>query len=276
MIWESLQNLMKIEGVLHLETGMRIGAGMQSTEPTASDLPVIQLPDGRPFIPGSSLRGAVRSHMERIVRAMEPVESRPYSGRGACNPVVQEEWCITADQMRRWRGETGERENPDLELARRIWGESCRICRLFGSPWLASRLKISDLIPIGEPMTQVRDGVAINRDKETVENKFDFEVIAPGARFKLEMVAENLDETERGLIALMLSEMRNGNVQIGGFKGRGLGWITLEDLSIRFLDYTDRSAVGRYLLEGRMEEVQEGRMREWIEILLEDMEVSDA
>ena len=169
----------------------------------------------------------------------------------------------------------GER-NPDLELARRIWDGSCRICRLFGSPWLASRLRISDLTPIGEPMTQVRDGVAINRDKETVEHKFDFEVVVPGAGFKLEMVAENLDETERGLISLMLNEMRNGNVQIGGFKARGMGWITLEQLTIRFLDYTDRTAARRYLLEGEMEEISEERMREWIKALLDDMEVPDA
>ncbi|HID56588.1 TPA: CRISPR-associated RAMP protein, partial [Candidatus Poribacteria bacterium] len=166
--------------------------------------------------------------------------------------------------------------NPDLELAKRIWEGSCRICRLFGSPWLASRLKISDLLPLDEPMTQVRDGVAINRDKETVEHKFDFEVVPPGARFKLEMVAENLDETERGLLSLMLNEMREGNVQIGGFKGRGLGWITLEEISIRFLNYTDKKAARRYLLEGEMEEIEEERMREWIGMLLEDMEVLDA
>jgi CRISPR-associated RAMP protein (TIGR02581 family) len=276
MIWDRLENIIRIEGVLRAQTGMRIGAGAQSAEPTATDLPVMQLPDGTPFIPGSSLRGALRSHIERIVRTLEPIESRPYSGKGACNPVVRAEWCVLTEEIQRWRKEVRDGENPDLELARRIWEGSCRVCRLFGSPWLASRLKISDLIPLGEVVTQIRDGVAINRDKETVENKFDFEVVAPGAGFKLEIIAENLSDVEKGLLMLAVREMESGNVQIGGFKGRGLGWVTLEGRSVRLLELRDRSALRRYLLEGKIDQVEENRTKEWLKTLLEDMEVGDA
>ena len=45
-----------LEGELHCETGLHVGAGKGSLEIGSSDNPVIKDAFGRPYIPGSSLR----------------------------------------------------------------------------------------------------------------------------------------------------------------------------------------------------------------------------
>src|SRR3977135_3461368 len=54
-----------LEGELHCETGLHIGAGKGSLEIGGSDNPVVKDALGRPYIPGRSLRGKLRSLPER-------------------------------------------------------------------------------------------------------------------------------------------------------------------------------------------------------------------
>jgi len=272
-MWHKLEEIVVVEGELVAETGLRIGAGAQTFEPTATDLPVVTLPDGRPFIPGSSLRGPLRAFIERVVRTLEPVESKPYSGRGACNPVEASEWCLDGDTMRRIREELRDKRPADRLLAERVWAESCRVCRVFGSPWLASRVRVADLMPIGEVRTEVRDGVAINRDKETVQNKFDFELVSAGARFALRITAENLSDAEKGMLMIGLRELQRGNLPLGGFKGRGPGRVRLEGMKVWRVSFGDESgeALRRYLIDGEMMRVGDDEIDGWIESFLNEV-----
>jgi len=50
-------------GVLTLKTGLHVGSGWAAGSPSNS--PVIRTPDGKPFIPGSSFKGAFRSNVEK-------------------------------------------------------------------------------------------------------------------------------------------------------------------------------------------------------------------
>src|SRR5919205_1459670 len=54
-----------LEGELQCETGLHVGAGKGSLEIGSSDNPVIKDAFGRPYIPGSSLRGRLRSLLEQ-------------------------------------------------------------------------------------------------------------------------------------------------------------------------------------------------------------------
>src|SRR5260370_13611602 len=54
-----------LEGELHCEPGLHVGAGKGSLEIGSSDNPVIKDAFGRPYIPGSSLRGRLRSLLEQ-------------------------------------------------------------------------------------------------------------------------------------------------------------------------------------------------------------------
>lgn len=264
--WDTFEGRLEITADLVAETGLRVGIGGEAAEPTASDLPLIRDAQGNPFIPGSTLRGVLRSHVERIVRALED-SSR--DGKGACNPVVGEQWCITREEMTNLRDQA--RQKGDLWLAEQVWEKSCRVCRVFGSPWLASRVKVADLHLIGETTVEVRDGVSIHREKETVANKYDFEAIPAGTRFQLHIIAENLEDEERGLLWLGLRELERGHIHVGGFKGRGLGQVKLENLAIKGVEATDSRALKAYLLEGKMSPIPLEEADKWLEELLTKM-----
>jgi|SRR5690625_890589 len=56
-----LINTKKIEGVIIVETGLHIGGAKNSLDIGGLDTPVIKTPAGVPYIPGSSLKGKIRS-----------------------------------------------------------------------------------------------------------------------------------------------------------------------------------------------------------------------
>jgi CRISPR-associated protein Csm3 len=63
-----------LSGDLHCETGLHIGAGKGSLEIGGADNPVVKDAFGLPYIPGSSLRGKVRSLLENAMGLTSPSE----------------------------------------------------------------------------------------------------------------------------------------------------------------------------------------------------------
>ena len=250
MKWDTFENRLRITGELVAVTGMRVGMSAESAMPTATDLPVIKNANGRPFIPGSSLRGAVRAHIERIVRAFEP---DPRDGKGAHDPIDVKAYNKLYE------------EKSDEE----IFTVSSRVDRVFGSPKLASRVRFTDLPLLtdgAEP--ELRDSVAIDREKESVANKYDFEAMPAGVRFGLEIVAENLDDAELGLLLLGVRELEQGNIRIGGFKGRGLGVVRLEKVQYEWID---RDSLLKYLTQGEAQPVNKDWVNAKLQALFESM-----
>jgi CRISPR-associated RAMP protein (TIGR02581 family) len=281
-LWDTFASRLEITARLVCRTGVRVGRGGEAAEPTATDLPVMTDDTGLPFLPGSSLRGVLRAHVERLVRSLEP---DPGGGRGACNPVVEQEWCVTGDRIRGWREEQrrarrqeGAPEKADARFAQQVWQRSCRVCRVFGSPWLASRVRVADLPCVAGGAVERRDGVSIDRDKETVANKYDFEAVPAGTAFRLGLVAENLGQAERGLLWLGLRELQEGRLALGGFKGRGLGQVALDSFHMRGVEATDRAALKRYVLWDELTEVDAAEAGRWLEALWRELEggASDA
>lgn len=268
MLWQNFDNRLIYTATLVAQTGLRIGGSGQAADPAVSDLPVIKDARGTPFIPGSSLRGALRSHVERIVRTFQPEIG---NGQGACNPLDEKQWCVTKHAIDDW--EAADEENRDEERAAWLLAETCAVCRVFGSPWLASRVRFNDLFGAPTVRAETRDGVAIDRDKETVKEggKFDFETVPAGSRFSLEVVADNLDERERGMLWLGLEELKRGQIFVGGFKGRGLGRVVLENESLRMVDGSDRKALRQYLLNGELPPVGIEQAATWMEKFVDSL-----
>src|SRR5678809_1802970 len=63
-----------LAGELHCETGLHIGAGKGSLEIGGADNPVVKDAFGLPYIPGSSLRGRLRSLLEQTSGLAVPAE----------------------------------------------------------------------------------------------------------------------------------------------------------------------------------------------------------
>src|SRR4051794_18681083 len=63
-----------LEGEMHCETGLHVGAGKGSLEIGGADNPVVKDAYGRPYVPGSSLRGKLRSLLEQSSGLAVPSE----------------------------------------------------------------------------------------------------------------------------------------------------------------------------------------------------------
>jgi CRISPR-associated RAMP protein (TIGR02581 family) len=234
-MFDTFQSRLTVAGYLVADSPLRIGAGRVSAV-AGAELPVIRDAIGRPFIPGSSLKGALRSYLEALVRG----KALPNTDLEclACDPTGDE--CLDAGQMQRLRNEY---RDDDAGLAKAVATNSCLLCQTFGSPWLASPVRVRDLpVTSNEWFGQfdVRDGVAIDRDKGTVAvGPYDYEVVPAGTRFELHIVAENLTDWQRGLLWLGLRALERGDVALGGFTSRGLGWVKLEQPDVRLLEGSD-------------------------------------
>ncbi len=210
---ESLNHRVKLYGFVETVTPLHIGLG-RAHGVTGSDLPVLLDAGERPVIPGSSFKGALRSHMEALVRGLG--DSAPL---WSCN-VIAGPPCVERELLR-------ERDR-EGEILRR----SCHVCLLFGGPHVAGKLSVADLMVDSDwdpRMIQVRDGVSINRDTLTAESrrKFDFEVVPPGVRFRLSLVLDNPEDYEIGLLLRTLALFDEGFAFLGGQSSRGMGRVRI-------------------------------------------------
>lgn len=263
-------------------TALHIGGGGRATlSPT--DSPVILGADRKPMIPGSSFKGAFRSTVEKLGGAL----------RLPCCGLIEDGRCPGAP------GPTQKRLNEKREgwdearFLEELDGKSewklCPTCRLFGAPFLASKLFFDDL-PLLEwaGTTQVRDGVAIDRDSERAMDglRFDYEVVPPDAAFNLRVTLEEPGEVDLGLTCAGLSEFVSGLAGLGGKRSRGLGRCRLDDLRVYELDLSDPATRGKRLtqyllnrdLEKKMQRVEDATafLQHRIEELLEATERAQA
>lgn len=237
-MFEIFKNRLEITGILETVTGLRISAG-RSTEPIGSDLPVIKDALGRPLIPGSSFKGALRSRLESFLRGINE--------KFAANPAQETAWSITQQMMSDFKYEQVKKQNnpqkKEEELHQFIIDNTDLISCLFGSPWLSSKLQIRDLT-VHEPRDnwfgqyQVRDGVAIDRDTETAADSklYDFQVVPAGTPFSFRAVVENAEEWELGLLMIGLHQFETEQIPLGGGKSRGLGVVKLNINEMNWVD----------------------------------------
>ncbi|GAB4405934.1 MAG: CRISPR-associated RAMP protein Csx7 [Anaerolineales bacterium] len=230
-LFAEFNNRCWIGAILEMATALAVGS-RASLEPTGTDMPVVKGPDGLPFIPGSSLKGVFRFQTERILRAWN---KRP--DLWACDPLADP--CVgPARKAELWE----EAEEDDAAFAEKAFAESCTACRLFGSPWFAGRVAFKDAFLCNEHdlpvVTQIRDGVGIDRDLGAARTgvKYDFETVVPGACFAVEIVTENLEDWEIGLLLMVVRMWEEGDIAVGGKTTRGTGWGRLKGLSIRRVD----------------------------------------
>lgn len=221
--FDRLEKRVRLTGELVTVTGLHVGASGDSFG--ATDLPVLRDARGMPYIPGSSLKGVVRSTLESLVRALG--HEKKNGELWACDPLAKEGAC--GERLRRHRVDFKEdptkQELPELK--------NCTVCNIFGSHQEASHVRITDLImtEVMEPAPiEVRDGVAIDRDLKKVHGgqKYDFEVVPPGTRFKLEVFFENPDDATLGLVMAAFDQVKEGFTAVGGFSSRGLGRVTFQ------------------------------------------------
>lgn len=257
--FSTFESRLHIVGTLQLETALRIGAGRIGGAAEV-DLPVVKDLADRPYIPGSSFKGAFRAHTEALLRAIDPelactCTSKPQKGKVP--------GCLSQEGVNNLKVKYA--DDPD-RLSQELIASSCWACRVFGAPWLASKVLIKDLFVADETWFGrylERQGVAIDRDSETAGRGllYEFEAVPAGTAFDFEMVVENATEAEQGLILLGLREFETGRVPLGGGRSRGLGQVKL-DIVWESSEKVDKDSLRKYLVTGQGESLDDPAMHQ--------------
>jgi len=186
------------------------------------------------FLPGSSLKGLLRSHAERIGRTLQPEkicnifnlpekrDNPSPHGEVSCGSVLHEPDRDDRDRRNKRRRDKAVLSAPEA------YKHSCPACRLFGSLAMGGRFNIDDAYVTGDPPAiEVRDGVGIDRFSGAAADKakYQFEVISNGC-FATTLTVRNFELWQVAWLALVLFDLTDGLLPIGMGTSRGLGRVT--------------------------------------------------
>ena len=211
------------------------------------------------YIPGSSLKGVFRSHLEKVIRTLRPDE------------VVVADPFLRADENDQSCGawfEQRKKAGEELDNAT-VYADSDPIARLFGSTSFIGRISIGDAYLFnpaenaylsGKQLpTELRDGVGIDRltGGQSHGALFNMSVVSSGTYFKSEILLRNFECWQLGAILLVAQDLRDELVRLGSGTSRGLGAVTarIDTLAIHHIGPTpgrgaaDVWGLGRFLGE---------------------------
>jgi len=234
-----LVNHCTIELSLSPQGPILIKSGKQGADPTKPDMEFVETYHGGQrciYLPGSSLKGAIRAHAERIVRTVGG-ESFGSAKIWANDPLNDPRSYLP-------------KEAPGIYKA------SCFTDQLFGSTEIASRFRVEDAYPVGEVQVEERNGVAIDRVFGSVAHgPFDFQVCT-GGEFKTKIHLKNFTLAQLGLIGLVLRDLDEGWFSLGFGKSRGLGLVSvkLEKATVAYPSCTRSESSEKFHVLGKAEQ----------------------
>lgn len=191
------------------------------------------------FLPGTSIRGAWRAHLERVLRSQDPPESAR-----VCDPLdddadgVQSPYWACSAALVTERDRRAAEKDPNAFVPYRL---SCPVCRLFGNTSQASRFSISD----GVLTNGATKGILVSREHVRIERKTGrvaqgalikhFGLL--GAEFKIEIRLRNFELQHIRLIGALLKDVMIGAVPLGSGKNKGYGQVRGRLQEIRFTHF---------------------------------------
>lgn len=182
------------------------------------------------YLPGTSLKGVLRSHFERIARTLQPDSvCLPYF-----DPKKDMSIPVEAEKSSHGCGFRSRGEGSDPAPA--AYADSCAACRLFGSLKFGGRFSIGDAYPPAEcePVVESRNGVGIDRfTGGTVQGVlFDLQVLV-GGRFEASIRLMNFELWQLAGLKLLLNDLADELIAVGSGRSRGLGRVRAEVGSFR-------------------------------------------
>lgn len=224
-----LSRRLQVTARLVFDTAWRIGTGKEGI--TSSDLGVLLDPVGRPVLPGSSLKGKLRSTCESLAHTLNFSACFLNVNASGVNCVSDIGYFSKVKEQHN----RAIRDGGPEALLDWINKHTCDVCKLFGSPVRASRLRCADgqLETHDAAVVQVRDGVVLDRDSHTAVPglKYDYEVLPAGTSFTLLFDLDNTTDADEALFGAALFEWSAGG-SMGGFTSRGLGRFHLEEIKV--------------------------------------------
>src|SRR5579863_4501388 len=222
-----------LEGELHCETGLHVGAGKGSLEIGGSDNPVVKDAFGRPYVPGSSIRGKLRSLLEQTSGLAVPAELVYLSKRKGQEVRIHQsdrpddEICLlfgrNPGRMERVAGES-------LESAQ---ATPARLA-VYDAPLDAQSITPQMRENLDDELTEVKSENAIDRITSQA-NPRTLERVPAGARFQVRLVMDVLCLEDRELLPRLVEGLRLlEDDSLGGGGSRGSGRIGISNLKLNW------------------------------------------
>ncbi len=197
--------------------------------------PVLTFRNGQQevFLPGSSLKGVFRSHIEKIVCSLKPrVVCYPFEGnedKQAGLSQRQRDYLESCGGIFTAHAKRGDAERKMLEdRTDLVYAASCPTCRLFGSTGFIGRVAIGDAYLVSKEIKEQRDGVGIDRLTGGASHgaKFELEVVSTGVAFETDIHLRNFEIWQLGMLFVVIQDMEDELIRVGSGRSRGLGKIT--------------------------------------------------
>ena len=194
----------------------------------------------QPVLPGSSLRGVLRSHAERIARtlvthqAMARDDAKGYflNHCPACDPLrvgKADAKLESCDSLLRHKAKVSENKEVEQE-------QLCLACRLFGSTRRGSHLIVEDAPYAGDkpPVYKILDFLAIDRFTGGGAEGFKFDALALWKpTFAARVRLEDPQDWELGWLTLVLRDLAEGWLRVGFGAAKGFGQVIISKGTLR-------------------------------------------
>lgn len=220
-----------LEADMRCETGLHIGAGKGSLEIGGADNPVIKDAYGRPYVPGSSLRGKLRSLLEQAMGMAVPSELVYLSRRRGQEVRIHQsdrpddEICLLFGRS------PGRMERITGDVVEIVAATPARLA-VYDAPLDLASITDSMRENLDDELTEVKSENAIDRITAQA-NPRTLERVPAGARFKVRMVLDVLCEEDKALLARLAEALRLlEDDSLGGGGSRGSGRVSFSNLKL--------------------------------------------
>lgn len=208
-----LTRIQQLTATLQLASGLHIGAGDNEMRIGGTDKPVVKNPlDGQPYIPGSSLKGKIRSLLEWQLGLVEPANGQPFSFQH----LARHDTPAARDLLRLFGGAPGGETDALVDAIgpTRLAFWDCPL----NPGWLA-RLRERHLLS-----TETKSENSIDRISGVAAHPRFTERVIAGAEFDFRLTLKVIDGED--LLPLLLRGLRLlAADSLGGSGSRGYGKI---------------------------------------------------
>lgn len=224
-MFRELKNEAKLSVLLHTRSPLTIRSAQgKLLDPRLLDMQCLKSRyhgKDTAIIPGSSLKGGIRSRYEKIVGLFGGKCCDIFDDKNGCNVKIK-----------------NKKDKPYEEQGKYVYQHVCPACKLFGSLNIASRIYIADAYPVGDCILGERTGVGINRITGAAQKGalYDFEVVEDGT-FQAKITLKNYELYQMVLLLYVLKDLDEGYISLGAATTRGDGRMEVQKLDICFRDY---------------------------------------
>jgi CRISPR-associated protein Csm3 len=240
-----------LEGEIQCLTGLHIGAGKGSLEIGGADNPVVKDAFGIPYIPGSSLRGRLRSLLEQTMGLAVTSELVYLSKRKGQEVRIHQsdraddEICVLFGRNPgRVERVTGEAMEAPVATPARL--------TVYDAPLVVESITPQMRENLDDELTEVKSENAVDRITSQA-NPRTLERVPAGARFRFRLVLDVLCEEDKPLLARVVEGLRLiEDDALGGGGSRGSGRVLFSGVNLlwRGKDYYAKGAAESSLLTG--------------------------